>query len=103
MAECSRSLSASAIRWALESKHPTYQGYDIVGRLLWSAVQTGPGFGDWAASWHKYDALDRVEASWAYRQASTWDKTSYEYSLHFEKPTSMTMPGTGRPEPKHVY
>ena len=56
-------------------------------------------------SCYKYDALDRLEASWAYRRTNTdnWDKTSYEYGLYSGAPTAMALPGGGSPEPKHEY
>ncbi|HBK59719.1 MAG TPA: hypothetical protein DDZ84_02855, partial [Firmicutes bacterium] len=45
------------------------------------------------------------EASWVWRTADTggWDKTSYEYRLHFDSPTAMALPGNGSPEPRHEY
>ncbi|MEA4884992.1 MAG: hypothetical protein VB144_15300, partial [Clostridia bacterium] len=102
---------ASAVRWEKESatrkasepEHPAYRGYDISGRLIWSAAQTGPGPNDWAVSCYEYDALDRPVASWVYTQGNAWDKTSYEYGLHLDAPTAMTLPGDGSPEPKHEY
>jgi RHS repeat-associated protein len=104
----------SAVRWEKDSaarkasetaQRLTYRGYDIAGRLIWSASQTGPGPRDWSVSCHKYDALDRTEASWVWRTADTggWDKTSYEYGLHVDSPTAMALPGNGSPEPKHEY
>jgi len=46
-----------------------------------------------------------MEASWVWRTVDTggWDKTSYEYRLHFDSPTAMALPGNGSPEPRHEY
>ncbi|MDD2202474.1 MAG: hypothetical protein PHQ21_09145, partial [Firmicutes bacterium] len=102
---------ATAVRWekenaarkASELEHSTYRGYDVAGRLIWSAAQTGPGSSDWSAACYRYDDLDRLEASWVYIQGNTWDKTSHEYGLHFDAPTAMALPGNGNPEPRHEY
>ena len=40
-------------------------------------VEIAVEFFDWSVSCHKYDAFDRLEASWIYRRTDTdnWDKT----------------------------
>lgn len=102
----------SAVRWEKDSaarkaseaeQGPSYRGYDIAGRLIWSASRTGQGPHDWMVSCYKYDALDRLESSWVYTKGSTWDRTAYEYGLHFDAPTAMVLPGGGSPEPEHEY
>ena len=87
-----------------------YQGYDILGRLVWTAVnpKTSPeaGVPSWDMTWYEYDKFDRVTKKAVNRTATTWDITTYGYEYN-NKPTVFTSPLTvdlpGDTEPVTVY
>ena len=87
-----------------------YQGYDILGRLVWTAVnpKTSPeaGVPSWDMTWYEYDKFDRVTKKAVNRTSTTWDITTYGYEYN-NKPTVFTSPLTvdlpGDTEPMTVY
>lgn len=88
----------------------SYRGYDIIGRLVWTAVnpKTIPDTGvpAWDMTWYEYDKFDRVTKKAVNRTSTTWDITIYGYEYN-NKPTVFTSPLTvdlpGDTEPVTVY
>ena len=74
-----------------------YQGYDILGRLVWTAVnpKISPEAGTptWDMTWYEYDKFDRVTKKAVNRTATTWHITTYSYEYN-NKPTLFTSPLT---------
>ncbi len=84
-----------------------YKGYDIVGRLIWSAVnpKTNPDTGvpTWDMTWYEYDGLGRVVKKAVNRISGVWDITTYEYDYSFSAPSSIDLPGDTEPIMVYEY
>ena len=87
-----------------------YKGYDILGRLVWSAanpkVNPEAGVPAWDMTWYEYDRFDRVIKKAVNRTATDWDVTTYGYEYN-NKQTATSSPLTvdlpGNTEPMMVY
>ncbi len=84
-----------------------YKGYDIVGRLIWSAVnpKANPDMGvpTWDMTWYEYDGLGRVVKKAVNRTSGVWDITTYEYDYSFSAPSSIDLPGDTEPIMVYEY